>query len=379
MRLRRILHWLPVVLGLAFLMLLGSMRKDEWLAGRNDFVTFYAGAKLSGTPDLYSRAANLKLNESLVGRDMGMMYIRPPFYAPFLKPLSWMPFGTALAVFSLITAGCFLWFTAYFARECGALPFLASLSIPMLTTLCSGQDAALFLTVAGAFLILARRNLDFRAGLVLALAAVKFHLFLFFPLMFLLRRRWSMLGGGLTGVTGLLAAGAAANGLGSYAAWIEVVRNPWINPDASGMPNVHGLVAILGGGIGLEIGIGLLASAVFVWICLKASDLHLPVAASLLCGLLMSYHSTIVDDVLLFPVLIAILRGSGMVPLRGLAALALTPIPYFLVLAGPPYSGILAAVMLLLLAGIAGSLLAERRAMAPAALSELQPNPGAHG
>ena len=68
---------------------------------------------------------------------------------------------------------------------------------------------------------------------------------------------------------------------------------------------------------------------------LRTDNYELLLAASLVCGLLVSFHSTIIDDLALFPVLILVLGSSELVPLRALAGLILTPIPYFLVLAGP--------------------------------------------
>jgi hypothetical protein len=49
-------------------------------------------------------------------------------------------------------------------------------------------------------------------------------------------------------------------------------------------------------------------------------------------------------------------RSCEDVPLRGLAGLILTPIPYFLVLAGAPYSAAFAVILLVFLAIACGAL-----------------------
>ncbi len=72
-------------------------------------------------------------------------------------------------------------------------------------------------------------------------------------------------------------------------------------------------------------------------------------SARLVCGLLVSFHSTIVDDLVLFPVLILVLGSTQLVPLRAAAGLILTPIPYFLVLAGAPYSAVFPVSLLFIL------------------------------
>jgi hypothetical protein len=352
---RRVLSWSPVLLGVIFLMLLGYHRREQALGARNDFPTFYAGAKLAGTPELYSRAANLELIKKLVGEDLGMMYIRPPFYAAILKPLAWFPFLAAYALFTALSLASYLWFAARFTKECPALPFLSAISIPFLADLTAGQDAALMLAILGAAILLARNKEDFSAGLVLSLCAFKFHLFLFVPLLLLVKKRWRMIGGGVTGGVALAVLGTIVNGPASWIAWLKVLRDPWINPDAGGMPNLHGLVAALGINPNWE---AILIGAVcllFLWMTLHFDNFELLFAASLVCGLLVSFHSTIVDDLVLFPVLILVLGSSKLVPLRAAAGLILTPIPYFLVLAGPPYSAIFPVSLLLMLGGMACS------------------------
>jgi len=349
------LSWSPVLLGVIFLLLLGYGRREQALGAKNDFVTFYAGAKLAGTPQLYSRAANVELIKKLVGEDMGMMYIRPPFYAAILKPLAWLPFLAAYALFTCLSLVSYLWFAVRFTKECPALPFLSAISIPFLADVTAGQDAAFMLAILGAAILLARKKEDFSAGLVLSLCAFKFHLFLFVPLLLLMKRRWRMIGGGVVGGIALAVLGTVVNGPAAWIAWVKVLRDPWINPDAGGMPNLHGLVAALGVNPSWEAiligGVCLL----FLWMTMHFDNFELLFAASLVCGLLVSFHSTIVDDLVLFPVLILVLGSSKLVPLRAAAGLILTPIPYFLVLAGPPYSAGFPVSLLLMVGGMACS------------------------
>ncbi len=351
---RRVLDWAPVVLGVIFMLLLGYQRRDMAFHAKNDFVTFYAGAKLAGTPELYSKTANVEAIRGLVGQDLGVMYIRAPFYAAILKPMAWLPFLTAYAVFSLLSLSAYVWFTARFTRECSALPFLSAISIPFLADLSAGQDASFMLAILGAAILLMRRkNRDFAAGLVLSLCAFKFHLFLFVPLLLLLKRRWTIVSGGIAGTAALTLLGMLVNGADSMLRWIKVLRDPWINPDAGGMPNIHGLVACLNGGMRLEAVLIAAVCVVFVWMTLRTTNFELLFAASLVCGLLVGFHSTIVDDLVLFPVMVLVLASSQLVPLRAAVGLILTPIPYFLVLAGPPYAAAFPISLLLMLFAMA--------------------------
>jgi hypothetical protein len=349
---RRILTWAPVALGVIFLLLLGYHRRDMAFSGHNDFVTFYVGGKLAGTPALYSHTANVEMINGIAGQDMGVVYIRPPFYAAMLKPLAALPFHAAYIVFSCISLGSMLWFVARFRKECPALPFLASISIPLLAGVSAGQDATFLLAVLGVAILLMRKNRDFAAGLVLSLCAIKFHLFLFLPVLLLLKKRWGVVRGGAVGTAALVALGVIVNGMGSMRDWIRVLRDPWINPDAAAMPNLHGLVAILNGQMVFEVILTGGVCAMFLWMAVRSDNFELLLAASLVCGLLVSFHSTIADDLILFPVMILLLSSSELVPLRAAAGLILTPIPYFLILAGAPYSVFFPISLILMLAGM---------------------------
>ncbi len=349
---KRVLYWSPVALGVIFLLLLGYQRREQAFQAKNDFATFYAGAKLAGTPDLYSRAANVETIRGLVGKDLGVMYIRAPFYAALLKPMALLPFLAAYTVFSCLSLASYVWFVGRFTRECSALPFLSAISIPFLADLLAGQDATFMLAVLGASILLIRRNRDLPAGLVLSLCAFKFHLFLFVPVLLLMKRRWKIVGGGVAGTAALTLLGMIVNGPDSIARWVKVLRDPWINPDAEAMPNLHGLVAVLKGDMRLEAVLVAGVLLAFLWMTWRTDNFELLFAASMVCWLLVGFHSTIVDDLGLFPVMVLVLGSSQLLPLRAATGLILTPIPYFLVLAGPPYSAIFPVALLLMLVAI---------------------------
>jgi hypothetical protein len=98
----------------------------------------------------------------------------------------------------------------------------------------------------------------------------------------------------------------------------------------------------------------------FLWITQRSESYEFLFAASLVCGLLVSFHSSVADDVVLFPAFVMASGASASEPLRASAALILTPIPYFMALAGAPYSACLPIALLLLL-GIFCMAARERR------------------
>jgi len=156
---KRALNWFPVALGILCLGLLAWQQRERAIRGQNDFVSIYTGAKLAGTPDLYSRPANLQANQSILGFQMeGTTYIRAPFYAILLKPLAALPYRVASTIFLRRRSPAF----------CGSCPVFKG--VPGAAVLCVLEHTPAIL--------LFRHNRDFAAGLVWSLCAFKFHLFL---------------------------------------------------------------------------------------------------------------------------------------------------------------------------------------------------------
>jgi hypothetical protein len=236
-----------------------------------------------------------------------------------------------------------------FSKECPPLPFFAAMSIPAITALCGGQDTPFLLVILGGSILLTRRRLDFWAGLLLSLCAIKFHLFLFLPILLLLKRRWRILGGAASGTALLTALGALAAGPDSLRQYIAVLRDPWINPSATIMPNLHGLVVTMHLNDKLEFVLIAVVLGAFLWMLQKSDNYEFLFAASLVCGLLVSFHSGIADDIILLPAFVLVVGNCTSAPLRASAGLILTPIPYFLVLAEAPYSAFFPLALLLIL------------------------------
>lgn len=350
---KKALYWLPIAAGIVFLLALAYLQRGRALSGQNDYVSFYVGGKLAGTDSLYSRPANESAIRFILGFTMdNVTFVRPPFYAALHKPLSVLPYLTAYAVFSLAMLSCVIWFVIRFSKECPALPFIAAMSIPILGALCDGQDTLFLVAMIGVAIMLFRAGRDFAAGLVIALCAIKFHLFLFIPLALLIRGRWRVIAGGATGVAGLTALGTFVCGVDSMRQFLTTIRDPWINASATIMPNLHGMVAVFGGGAVVEAGLIAIVVAAFVWLAWRVHNLEILLAASLIAGLLTSFHSGVPDDVLLLPAFVLLTVNCAESRLRVLTGLVLTPVPYFLVLADAPFNVFLPLALLGLFAMI---------------------------
>lgn len=324
------LDWIPVAIGVVFLGFLTSLQWTRASRGENDFAALYAGGQLAGTPDLYSRSANLAVIQETLGVTMdSVVYTRAPFYAVLLKPLTWLPYRVAWWTFCLGCVACVLWFVMWFRAECAALPLYAAFFIPVAAFIPQGQDTPLLLLFTGASILQARKGRDFLAGLILSLCTIKFHLFLLLPLMLLVRRRWSILGGGAAGALLLFLLGVVLAGPGSTGAYVQTLRDPWINFGTDMMPNLHGLASTLKlPGLG-ETGLVVLVAAAFLWICLRMENFEFLFSISLLCGLLVSYHSGLGDQILLLPVFVLLINSCADKAMRAVLAVSLTPLPYF--------------------------------------------------
>lgn len=141
-----------------------------------------------------------------------------------------------------------------------------------------------------------------------------------------------------------------------------MLRDPWINFSPDMMPNLHGLAMSLGAGSWVETGLVCAVVVTFGWICRRTDDYEFLFALSVLCGLLVSYHSGVGDDVLLLLV-IAVITSSLRTatndkPLRMALALTMTPLPYF---TGVSLSIILPLLFLLILALAAFSVARGRK------------------
>lgn len=342
---------LEIFIGVAFLCVLEVPYRHTVLLGHNDFSTFYAGAELAHTPALYDHES-MRREVRALWPDSGdsEVFLRAPFYAVLLKPLAWLPYRAALVAFLCLSMGSFLWFVIRFAKECAYLPVLAAFSVPMYLNVNGGANVPLLLAVIGGFVLLTRRGRDFAAGLVLALCAIKFHLFVFVPLLLLLERRWRILLGLCAGSVAL----ALAGGITLIGSWLKLMFSATITGipvwKLSPAPNIHGLVTVLGANSALEYLLVALVIAAFLWLCFRVDNFELLLGVSLVCGLLVSFHSFTYDDLLLMPVLVLV---APVRILREITGLALTPIAFLATFAGGLYSTIIPLLLLAFLGAAA--------------------------
>jgi len=198
--------------------------------------------------------------------------------------------------------------------------------MPLALGITNGQDAPFLLLWLAISERLQLSGKSFAAGMVLALCTAKFHLFLLVPVLYLIHRRWSVLGGMTAGGVVLAGLCFVAGGIDWLPAYLRVLMLPDINPARWFMPNLHGLVP--SGPVEWVAMAVTAAAAIFVML---RTDYLTGFAVALTGSLLLSYHAYFQDALLLIPVILIVLNDSRKF-LRNAAMLLATPAPWVLML-----------------------------------------------
>ena len=202
--------WPIVVFSFAVLSLVAfgwpSVRRGE-----TDFLSFYAGAKLAFTPNLYSVEHAHRIQRDLANPSEVRAYIRPPFYAALIRPLAALPYRRALLVWQAVNLAAlagFVWLWSPSALSA----VMCCWFFPIWINFAVGQDMPLILLALAVGASLLRRNAVLAAGLVLSLCAAKLQLFVLLPLLIPAHRLWRLGLGLAAGGAILLAVSRAAAG-----------------------------------------------------------------------------------------------------------------------------------------------------------------------
>ena len=82
---------------------------------KNDFLPFYVGARTLGAHHFYGTAAEQATQESLSQDQFPVAFVRLPFYAWLLRPLTWLSYHTAYVIWQSLSAASF--FAVVFLRR----------------------------------------------------------------------------------------------------------------------------------------------------------------------------------------------------------------------------------------------------------------------
>lgn len=332
------------------------MDEEAIRSGRNDFLHFWAGAVLAGSPDLYNAEAERRVHVVYSGGDVpvGLGNVRLPFYYLLLKPLTLFPYGAAYVLFQTVTFSVFWLWVVFASRRWAELPLLAAVSWPLVLSIENAQDATLVAGLAGFAVALASRRRDFAAGMLLALCAIKFHLFLLAPFAVVRFRRWGILRGGAAMALVLVALSAAGGGVDFPAKVAAAATSVRTNPNVTRMATLHGVSASLGLPFAAEVALAAAVAAaalVGIW---RSRSLERAMGVALVAGPLFAVHAYVQDCV------VAVVGAALLVAhlmrrmTRGLLIASLLPPAYFfLIVADPPWNVLTQALLCAAVAALA--------------------------
>ena len=331
-------------------------------ARQHDFLSFYTGSTLvreGRLPELYDfNVQSARERELVPGLAYVAPYIRPPFYAFLLAPLSLLSLNAAFVLWlaAQITGLLLCWIWAWRRFGPDSLIF-CSLFLPAAYGIAHGQDCVfVMLLVLGAFLSM-ERGRDFMAGALLALTLIKFHLLLVLPIALLLRKRWRMLGGyvaiaAIEVLASILLVGL--EGVRQYATLLTRRDLETLSPSPEMMINLRALATNLGvNGMWIE---GLLIAAalgIAGFAALRAKEDWRWFWAAVVASLLIAPHAYEYDAAMLLPpALMAVSTSLGRFQ-RIAAGIVLMPVPYLLTLFHRPFAAAPALVLATFLIALA--------------------------
>jgi Glycosyltransferase family 87 len=334
---------LPVIVlfGLLALGALAWVSGERFLAGRNDFFALYPGGRLAFDPNLYDKAAEDSVQaEAAHWFTESVTFTRLPFYAVMLWPLGRLSYLQAYSIFLLLSFSSLIAFIVIWRPPSTALTLEAScLFLPGLVAIVNGQDVLFLLLVVCLAVRLEAAGKRVAAGALLALGAIKIHLFLLVPLLILAGGFWSVGFGYALGGLSLIAISFAAQGRNWPANFYHVVTQAAVSPSIEFMPNLHNLCLHLPFPAVWQ---GILTAAVIAasWLAVRRSSFVRGMGIILCAGLLIGHHAYLPDCSLLRPVFLGARSLSAWPLLRTISDIFLKPFLYLPIPAGADISAI---------------------------------------
>lgn len=316
------------------------------LVEMTDFSVTYIGARFvheGRGPKLYDLAEQQRMKAALLKNAQPLIFEHPPFEALLLSPLAGLPYKTAYLIWGLFNA--LIWLLL----PCLLRPYLPSpdsqlaylllwlLFPPLGIALYQGQSSLLVLLLFSVSFIALKNGREFLSGVYLGLALLKFQFVIPFVVIFLLRRKWSVVTGFLVTASTLGLLSLAAVGWRGLLSYLGLLVNVAAHPHnlsygaANDMATLQGFLdAILGKLlnssavhlIGAVLSAGLIIFVAEQWRREEATHgfLDLLFAASIAIALVTSVHMFTHD---LSPLILAALLAASHFPRRNRPGLRL--------------------------------------------------------
>jgi hypothetical protein len=330
------------------------------LNGQTDFLSSYAAGKLIRSGDdrsLYAASGNQTLPDKLANsRVAALPFDRLAYEALLYVPLSLFSYRNAYCIFMAVNlaliALCIRMLQPYLPRLEQPWYWLPSAIflcfLPLGLALVAGHNSILMLALLLASAVSFYQEHDFRAGVFLGLALFRPEFSILIALLFLVWRRWRVVTGFLGTSIVCLGISVAVTGLAGFESYLRnaFTRNPEFAPFATSlngttrstvMPNLWCLTDMLGhqflSSNLLHAITASLALGLIIWTATRPPNF----ALAILVALLVSYHGSIYDTVLLtLPIAmvmdsrIGAVSGNQLLARNIVAVLLVAPALFFL-------------------------------------------------
>jgi hypothetical protein len=301
-----------VALALSFASEWGYIRK-----GLNDFPAFYVAPRMLGTGELYDRAAFLAKENEILGRsNPNIVFIRFPYVAVMLAPLSHLPFSVAYILWQALSLAALAIFAALWPARRPLAFVICCWFPPMAANCANAQDVTYLLLWIALAAWLVTRGKDFGAGLTLSLCAAKPHLFLFLPVLIIARRMWKLGAGLVVGGVLLLTVSFLAAGTSWPAAFLQAIRDPAVHPAIAKASLVAFVAGFLHGpGLWVFVGIVMVLLGAIVYRVAQRTHFAMALAIAVAAGPIVAFHVYTQDYLLTLPLILSLVtnakEGSG--------------------------------------------------------------------
>jgi hypothetical protein len=296
---------------------------------RNDFLQFYVGAGAVGAQDFYGSATAEATRESLSQHQFPMAFVRIPFYAWLLHPLTRLSYHAAYVIWQALSASSFFAAALLRHRYRLAVAVASAWSVPIAVGWVRGQDIGFILLGLTLAMFLLEAGWPGTGGVVISLCAMKWNLFLTLPLFLVRFRSARLLSGFFIGVLSILIISFAVAGAAWPGEYLRLLQKPELSPHIDGMPNLRGLLSAIPKH-SYFVTASLLATVGVVilnwFVVFRTASREYAMAATCICGFLITPHVYIYDCALLTPFLVVMAFESRSLPVRYLTILVLTPV-----------------------------------------------------
>jgi len=319
----------------------------RFFSGHNDFLLLYTGGRLAGTTDMYDVEAAYREEDQTVGFHIRARYHdRFPWQAIVMSPLARLPYMAAFWLWIGMNLVCFAIIIRFWLLPRDYVLW-GAVFLPAAASIIVGQDSLMVAACMAGVLLLASRGHDVKAGLLLALCTAKPHLFLLIPFALLAQRRWKLIASASAGVAGLLVISTGVAGFDWPTRMFAVVKTlaQDTGPDFRLRPSLFQL-GVNGATIATAV---VLAAALCVAIW-RMRSVETALAVAMLGSILVAPHASVYD----LPLLLIALPAMPLRPLgRWLRIALLTPVPYWALTSGWPWTVVVPVLLMAIIAATA--------------------------